>query len=54
MMLLDAIYDTYGLCLFMIFGSHANLVTRYTLSSPFGIPTISVGFDRSVLNIWSL
>ncbi|PBK91918.1 hypothetical protein ARMGADRAFT_192765 [Armillaria gallica] len=25
----------------MFFGSHTNLVTRYTVSSPFGIPTIS-------------
>ena len=53
-MLPDVIYDTYGPHLVTTPTSHVNLATRYTLSSFFDIPTISVGFGNSVSNIWSL
>ncbi|KAK0488414.1 hypothetical protein IW261DRAFT_1602347 [Armillaria novae-zelandiae] len=36
-----AIYDTYGLGLLLLFVSYANPVARYTLTTAFGIPTIS-------------
>lgn len=47
----DGAYEMYGPYLFMMTVSHANLVTRYTLSSYLEISRISVGFDSFLLNI---